>query len=260
MSLLEKYPDLDIKYEKYLGDGDSVEGKSDASFLATETRSTLSNLVKLVLESAFVWSRLSQLLRKTVNLTDLELDIYKYDSSFKLYPLLEQIAKLPLKTLTLNASIYGDDKKEELEYKMSVEDYSSLGKVLNIRSLRVVHVDFNLIPDVQKFYDVVIESANNNLNNIDVSFRRVKEDLDVYLISCSVPGDDFRHGVTVDSLTEFSIVGFMKKFNGSRTRRFEVICTNDEEWVKIGTEFNAYIESHHSHNYTLARVTEFPIE
>ena len=268
MTLLKKYPDLDIKCELYLGTMDSME--EDALFFDTEVKTAnLSHLVKLVLEYEFDWSRLSELLHKTVNVTHLQLDIYKCGSTFKLHPILEMIAKLPLKELSLEVYINPTDEEEEYvqlveergpeerDYKMTGDDYSSLRKVLNIQSLRIVSLRLVFIPDTQNLYDAIIESANNNLDVIEVSCFRFEDDFKkVYPISCSVSDDGYKHGVNVDTLTEFSIVDFMKMFNTSRTRRFEVICGNVKEWVRIRTEFEEFIRSHH--RYTLARVTVLP--
>ena len=263
-SLLKKYPDLEIKCGLQLG----WKGYKDELFLATIAKTAdLSHFVKLVLGQKFVWSRLPELLHKTANVTDLVLGILEFDSSFKLYPILEQIAVLPLKKLFLEAFIKGVDEGEpqaqkrspqENLYQMTGDDYTSLRKVLNIQSLRVVHVSFAFLPDIQNVYDIVIESANNNLDEIEVTFLRVAvwcgkaSNHRLYLISRSPPGYDYQHTINVNLLTKFSIVEFMKKFNSSRSRRFRVYCGNDKEWSRIQTEFNAFITSHPSHKYTLS--------
>ena len=243
MTLIKKYPDLDIKFRTSLRTADSVLGDKDV------TRH-LSNLVELGLEDGIVWSRLPELLLKTVNVTNLRLDIHDWrqlDGSFKLYRILEQIANLPLKKLKFFIS------KGHKKYRMTDDDYLSLRKVLNIPTLTILYLELDFILDIQNFYDVIIESANNNFESIDVSFGHRCS----VSIICSSDDDGNRVGINVDPLTKFSIVDFMKTFKNSRTRRLEVMCGNVKKWVRIRTEFNAFIRSKPNYNYTLARTTNF---
>ena len=252
MTLIKKYPDLDIKFRTSLRTVDSVLGDKDV-------RRHLSHLVELGLEDGIVWSRLPELLLKTVNVTNLRLEIHDWrqlDGSFKLYRILEQIANLPLKKLKFFTDrYYGKEGYEK--YRMTDDDYLSLRKVLNISTLTILYLKIDFVVDIQNFHDVIIDSAHNNFQRINVSFgQRIRRHRD-RLICCPFYDDDDRLGINVDSLTKFSIVDFMKKFKYSRTRRLEVMCGNVMEWVRIRTEFNAFIRSHPSCNYTLARTTFF---
>ena len=265
MQLLRKYPDLDIKCELRFSEGAYVRGFEDSpeEFMKKKKEFNFSHVAVLHVGSV---PGVVQLLEKTVNVKELELDVTIDGESSKFHRTLEAIGKLHyLKELELTAK----RNDEEIKYEMTADDYSSLRKVMSIQTLRTARLVFVLTPDHQNIYDCIIGSTNNKLDRLEVSFHGDGTFIGNSHSACRTIEHMERHQIYAGFLMEFSIVDFVHKFSNSRPRSFEiandcdssgfVIMSNmiPHEWDSIQTEFEQFIESHPDHKYTLERITDF---
>ena len=258
MQLLKKYPDLDIKC-KLLFDTYNYERGIDSPelFLLNGGRTlNFSHVVVLHVEPGLA-PGVVELLEKTVNLKEIWLKM----TSSKFHRTLKAIANLHhLNELRLEAE-QEERKDGENEYKMSAGDYSTLRKVLSIRTLRTVHLDFGLIANHQEVYDCIIESTNNKLDELNVLFRK-SDSLRGTFILTNFIDVAAQHQIYAGSLMAISIVDFVRKFSSIRPRSFEIASDSDcygnktnmvtHEWDAIQTEF---IKSHPYREFTLKRIT-----
>ena len=151
-----KYPDLDIKC--YLCEPHEwYEGDTKCDMAVTE-----------LCEYTLISSQ-PNLLNRTINVTELDIRIVPDDRTFMLFTILNTIATLPLKNLTLAVDEFADDDDEihhdfdgddgeELilplhnKYTMTAADITSLQEVLNVESLRRCDLSLDCVLDVHTIY------------------------------------------------------------------------------------------------------------
>ena len=114
------------------------------------------------------------LLNRTINVTKLDIEIIPDNREFTLFTILNTVAVLPLKVLTLAVDEFAeDDEFEELhhhcdgddgeelimplhnEYTMTAIDYTSLQEVLNIESLRRCDLLSALCPRCPHYLSII---------------------------------------------------------------------------------------------------------
>ena len=200
--LLRKYHDLDIKCE-LLFDTSQYDFGFDGPemFLVNEGETFNFSHVAVLDVRAVSVDGLAELLERTVNLKELKLKMTITDPSTKFHRTFEAIGELRyLKEFQLESNT---ERRwdEENHYKISADDYSSLRKVMSIPTLRTVRLEFGLTADHQEVYGCIIESANNNLERLDVSFPE-SDSLRGNFIASNITYRDVnaQHGIYAGSL------------------------------------------------------------
>ena len=257
--LTEKYPELKIKCDLDLNYIDEYDGD-------TKCDKAVTNLRVYSLNS----SRITNLLNRTVNVTDLVIKIKPDSKEITLFSVLDSIAKLPLRELTLivkelklkqECDQYGKQLNIPLErdknkkYVMTARDFSSLQKVLNVNSLRFVYLYLNCVPDVQNIYNSFIQSSNNDFSIFRAEFQSYF--IQSYRSKCaSNIRQDCRycHEINIDSLHDFNIVEFVRKFKRSPARFFAILCNSDKKWNEIKNKCDGFTKSRKDYRFTLRRI------
>ena len=241
--LTSKYPDLDIKF--YLDNAhQEYDGDMKCDLAVTQ-------LYKYVL-----YSTQENLLRRTINVTELEIAIIPDHKEFTLLTILDTIAKLPLKVLVLEVGKDDDmdvfDKDEKLiipvnrEYTMTVRDYSSLQKVLSVESLRKCSLRLDCVLHVQDVYRSFIHSSNNNFNMF--SFESLNSR---FVKSFKSDGRYHHHLVQIASLPDFDIVEFVQKFKRTPARDYIVKDGSVEKFSEIKSSYDQFAQSRKDYRFVL---------
>ena len=255
--LTSKYPDLEIKCDLDLKYEEEYNGnqKCDLAVRSIFARSRNS-------------SRITSLLNRTINVSELAIKIKPDNKKFTLFPVLDTIAKLKLTLLTLvvkefklkqeydqegkplNLPLESDQNKK---YSLSTRDFSSLQKVLSIDPLRSVYLYLDCVHDVQSLYHSFMKSSNNNFNAFRVEFQS-------YFVQSQSNYGNIRynrgyvHEVKIDSLHDFNVVEFVQKFRRSPARCFSILCNSDNKWNEIKTDCEQFTKSRTEYRFTLRRI------
>ena len=252
--LTSKYPDLDIKC--YLNTDPNEEYHGDKKCHLAVTRLKIRSLKS---------SRITNLLKRTINVTHLDISFQPDYKEFTLFPFLDTIARLPLEGLRINVEEFkipqqfGQDGnlvmplERNKKYTLTGRDYSSLQNVLSVQSLRNVYLDLDCVLDVQNLYNSFIHSSNNNYNkfhatNFILSFRNQCGNIRHHR--------GYYHQINIDSLPDFDIVEFLTKFKTSPARIFIIRCSSDKKWNEIKTKCEQFTKSRQDYSFTLGRSTD----
>ena len=217
--MTEKYPDLEIKCRLYSRDVDEYRGDMKCDLAVT-------NVTIISLNSR----KITNLLNRTINVTELFITMKPNDKEFRLFPVLDAIASLPLKKLFLvlkefefplqydqdGKLIIPPESDKNKKYTLTSRDFSSLNNVLSMELLRVVWLVLDCVPDIQNIYNSFIESSNNNFNIFTVLFRKgfILRYFTSQLHNIRY-NRAFGHDIEIDSLPDFDIIEFVRKFKRS---------------------------------------------
>ena len=132
--------------------------------------------------------------------------------------------------------------QERNKYVMTERDYTSLQKVLSVKSLRICSLTLDCVVDVTEVYHSFIESTNNKFDMF--SFKAQSCLLkSIYSYGNLRHNHGYSHLVKVGSISDFNIVDFVQKFGRTPARYFGVLGCSDEKWSEMKISCEQFTES-----------------
>lgn len=189
------------------------------------------------------------------NLTHFKVDIKHERYHFKLSSLFESLSILPLKDVNFIVDRYHS--------AMTTEACSSLQKIFNISSLRVIRLHLDAYRSIRKVvYESFIASANNHYNMISLAYENTA------ISSFRLASNDkkyvnsrynrkYCHKIRMKSIPNFCITDFNTKFKRTCARYFDISGASNEKWNEMKEECYQFAKERPDYRFTLRRLPEY---